>query len=149
MNATMPDDTRDGRPAFPEVARSLRGLGAPRDDDSGVESVVFGPLLEARRAAERALTAGDAMRAFNAARISAELRDAVKAKAAARTTGRDDRRRALEAELEELVAPLIAALDGLAAMSDGAWDVWISQVQRVFTAADRVAAQLAARLAAP
>lgn len=144
----MPDDGAP-RPQLPELARSLRGLGSSRGGDGAIEALVFGPLLDARRAAERALTADEAMRAFDAVRLGATLQDAVRSLAASRMPGRDDRRRALEAELEELVAPLVTALDVLAETGEGDWPEWVNAVQRVFTAADRVSAQLSSRVGQP
>ncbi|MEP6730278.1 MAG: hypothetical protein ABJE10_06560 [bacterium] len=143
----MPDT-----PLLPELARSLRSLGAQRDASSeAAHAAIFQPLLDARaRAAghdkDSVLGAlrGDAL----AARIGAQAVDAAVAgiEEPALT-------RALTAHATELVEPLRLALHALdsgatAALTDDAgWNAWVAQLRAVFTTAD-VACEALAKLLA-
>lgn len=132
----MPD-----APLLPELARSLRSLGAQSDASAdAAHSAIFVPLLDARaRAAgsskETALAAlrGDAL----AARIEAQAVDA-----AVHGIEHPALARALTAQSSEVMEPLhraLLALDEVAAAaleSDTAWDTWVARLRAVFTAAD-------------
>lgn len=124
---------------LPELARSLRLFGAPRDPASeAAHGAIFTPLLDARaRAATSDVHAalatfrGEAL----AARITARVADAAQA-------GISDApyARARSARARELLDPLRAelrALDLLAAKAgDGEWEPWVDQLRRVFATAD-------------
>ncbi len=143
----MPD-----APLLPELARSLRSLGAQRDAASdAAHGAIFPPLLDARaRAAgeskESVLAAlhGDAL----AARIEAQAVDA-----AVQGVEPPALARALTAQTSELMAPLRAALLALdsarasALLDDTGWDAWVARLRAVFTSAD-VACQALAKLLA-
>ena len=145
----MPD-TR--APNLPELARSLRSLGALRDGSSdAAHAAVFIPLLEARARAEGgsadvvlAALRGDAL----AARIEAQALDA-----AVHGVDVPSRARALSALTGELMEPLRAELLSLDAAAlearddDASWQRWVAQLKRVFAAAD-VACQALAWLLA-
>ena len=108
---------------FPEVTRSLRLLGSGRSLRAGDEARFFAPLLAARRSAAEAMTRGQAIVALDARRLRAALDAVLRAFASERHPERLAARRALEAELEDLVAPLHRALGDLAdvaASTDGA-----------------------------
>ncbi len=143
----MPD-----APLLPELARSLRSLGAQHDAATdAAHEAIFVPLLDARaRAAgtskQTVLAAlrGNAL----AARIEAHAVDA-----AVQGIEQPALARALTAQSSELMEPLhraLVALDGAAASaleSDSAWDEWVNRLRAVFTNAD-VACQGLARLIA-
>jgi hypothetical protein len=143
----MPD-----APNLPELARSLRSLGAQRDPcGESAHAAIFLPLLDARaRAAGKstnvvlAALRGDAL----SARIEAQAVDA-----AVHGIDQPARVRAISAQTAELVEPLrvsLLALDDLAPAarddSDG-WDAWVAQLRRVFASADVACQALALLLA--
>jgi len=142
---------------LPELARSLRAFGAPRDDaGEAAHAAIFSPLLDARARAglgdvEAALSAlrGEAL----AVRIASRVVDAAKA-------GQSDpaRARARAARATELLDPLraeLVALDALAAGARGGsaesegWRAWVDQLRRTFAAADDACRALARLLAEP
>jgi hypothetical protein len=142
---------------LPELARSLRALGAPRDAaGEAAHAAIFAPLLDARARAttgdvEVALSAlrGEAL----AVRIEARVTDAAE-------SGETDpaRARARAARARELLAPLrqeMRALDSLAASARGegptsaSWQAWVAQLRRVFASADDACRGLARLLSDP
>jgi hypothetical protein len=142
---------------LPELARSLRAFGAPRDAaGDAAHGAVFSPLLDARARAglgdvETALSAlrGEAL----AVRIRARVAEAASA-------GAPDaaRARARTARASELLEPLLshlAALDARAAQARGgapdspAWLDWVAQLRRVFASADDACRGIARLLAEP
>ena len=142
---------------LPELARSLRSFGAPRDAaGDAAHDAVFAPLLEARARAEL----GDveaALAALRGAPLATRIGGRV---AQAATDGEPDpaRARARAARASELIEPLVAALaalDSLAAVARGggtdspAWQAWITQLRRVFASADDACRALARLLAEP
>jgi hypothetical protein len=143
----MPDT-----PLLPELARSLRSLGAQRDASTeSAHAAIFVPLLDARaRAAgadKRTVLAalrGNAL----AARIEAQAVDA-----AVQGIEQPALARALTAQSTELMEPLhhaLVALDVAASSaleSDAAWDEWVARLRAVFTSAD-VACQALSKLIA-
>jgi hypothetical protein len=85
--------------------------------------------------------------AYDAARLEREYREAIAAFAAERHARSAPDRRALEAELSVLAAPLWTALGGLQRSAGAvrgahgpdrtaAWERWVAAVQQVFEAAD-------------
>jgi hypothetical protein len=145
---------------LPELARSLRTFGAPRDAaGEAAHSAVFVPLLDARARA----TTGDVEVALSAlrgealgVRIEARVADAAE-------SGETDpaRARARGARARELLEPLrqdLRALDALAVKARGTgpespeWSRWVAQLKRVFASADdacRAIARLLSEPAAP
>lgn len=131
---------------LPEFTRSLRALAVPSAPGSDHDRV-FKPLIQARTAAHKVHGVDAQVAAFDAARLEREWREAIAAFAAARHARSAPDRRALEAELEALAAPLWRALPAMqqagtaarAATADAraaAWERWVATVQAVFDAAD-------------
>lgn len=139
-------------PTLPELARSLRSLGAPRDAASeSAHAAIFPPLLDARARAvgssvDAVLSAlrGDAL----SARIEAAAVDA-----ALQGIAQPAVSRALTAQTSELMEPLRADLLTLDAFADAArvddagWNAWVAQLRRVFFTADVACQSLASLLA--
>ncbi len=129
---------------LPELARSLRAFGAPRDAaGEAAHAAIFSALLEARARA----TTGDADAALSALRGEPLARrvEARVAEAAEATEQDPARARARAARARSLVEPLrdeLRALDTLAAKARAggtaspAWEAWIVQLRRVFATAD-------------
>lgn len=140
---------------LPELARSLRAFGAPRDAATeAANAAIFTPLLDARARAGL----GDVEAALSALRgeaLSVKLRSRVADAAAAgqREPAAARARSARAAELLEPVLAELASLDRLAAKARGsttdapAWDEWVAQLRRVFASADDACRALAALLA--
>ena len=134
---------------LPELTRPLRSLGSRRGRLGIDHDRFFSPLLTARRRGERASDRQGRLRAFEGASIRTALDNAISDFAKARFPRRAPDRRALEAELQELAAPLmtsLAALDvyaGRATEEDTEsttfirWRSWCGAVQEVFERADR------------
>lgn len=131
---------------LPEFTRSLRALAVPSAPGSDHDRV-FKPLIQARTAAHKVQAPEAKIAAFDAARLEREWREAIAALAAARHGGSAPDRRALEAELGDLGAPLWSALARMQHAAQAAraaagparrvaWDAWVASVQQVFDAAD-------------
>lgn len=143
----MPD-----APILPELARSLRSLGAQGDAATeAAHAAIFLPLLDARARAtgetkESVLAAlrGDAL----SARIEAQAVDA-----AVHGVDQPARARSLTALTAELIEPLRRALldldkKSVSAQDDPtAWDAWVAQLRTVFSKADVACGALAKLLA--
>ena len=140
------------RPPLPELGRSLRALGAPRDAaGDAAHSAIFLPLLEARTRAANASPA-EVLGALRGNALSARI-EANVVDAAVHAIEDPRRARALSAQTTELIAPLRAALLELDTLSsaarddDTAWEAWIAQLRRVFGAADDACQSLSRLLA--
>lgn len=131
---------------LPEFTRSLRALGVPSERGSD-HDVVFAPLLDARRAAERAGSVEQQIAAFDAGKLERAWRAGIATLAERRTKLSVPDRRALGAELELLAAPVWRALVELKRAAEAtrlarpeerraAWELWVEEVRRVFRAAD-------------
>ncbi len=131
---------------LPEFTRSLRALGVPSERGSD-HDVVFAPLLDARRAAERAGSVEQQLAAFDAGKLERAWRSGIATLAERRQRMSPADRRALSAELELLAAPLWQALADLKRAAEAtrlarpderrqAWERWVEEVRRVFRAAD-------------
>jgi hypothetical protein len=141
---------------LPELARSLRSFGAPRDDASeAAHAAIFAPLLDARARAglgdvEAALSAlrGESL----AVRIGARVSETAAAGQVDPARGRARAARACEM-IEPLVREL-GVLDTLAAKARGgsaesaAWNAWVEQLRRVFASADDACRAVASLLSA-
>jgi hypothetical protein len=140
---------------LPELARSLRSFGAPRDAaGEAAHTAIFAPLLDARARAglgdvEAALSAlrGEPLAMRIAARVSETA-----------SAGQMDpaRGRARAARASEMIEPLVGeltVLDALAAKARGgssdsvAWSAWVGQLRRVFATADDACRAVAGLLA--
>ena len=126
---------------LPELARSLRSLGAVGDDAAeAAHCAIFVPLLEARSRAAGA-PAGEILRALRGDALSARI-EALVVDAAVEGIDQLALARALTAKAGEVMEPLRASLLELdtlasnAAESASAWDAWVAQLRRVFAAAD-------------
>ena len=134
---------------LPELTRPLRALGSRRGRLGIDHDRFFAPLLTARRRGERASDRQGRLRAFEGASIRTALESAIADFAKARFPRRAPDRRALEAELQELAAPLMTSLDALDVYAGRAteedsetttfvrWRSWCGAVQEVFERADR------------
>ena len=131
---------------LPEFTRSLRALAVPSAPGSDHDRV-FKPLIQARTAAHKVHAVDAQVAAFDATRLEREWREAIAAFAAARHGRSAPDRRALEAELDTLGAPLWSALQALqqsaaatrtvaVAERKAAWERWVLAVQHVFDTAD-------------
>ena len=136
---------------LPELARSLRAFGAPRDAESeAAHAAIFAPLLDARARA----TLGDVDDALSAlrgaplaTRIQARVTDAASAGEADAAAARARAARATEL-LDALLAAL-ATLDDVGIRARGRpagsdeWRAWVSALRQVFATADDACRALA------
>jgi hypothetical protein len=142
----MPDT-----PLLPELGRSLHSLGVQRDAaGEAAQSAIFLPLLDAR--ARAGFSRDSALRALRGATLSTRIQTQAVG-AAVQGIAQPARVRSLTAHAEEAIEPLRAALQALDEAADGArdgaerWDGWVSQLRRVYVAAD-VCCESLARLIA-
>lgn len=133
--------------AVPELTRSLRALGARRGVPGAEHDRFFGALLAARRAAEGALSADAVRAAFDPPALRGAIIQRLRELAAERYPADPPERRALEAELLDESASLLAGLDALhdaaralAGSADAErfarWRAWQRALQSVFERAD-------------
>jgi hypothetical protein len=142
---------------LPELARSLRSLGAARDPATqAAHDAIFPPLIAARVRASRA-EGRDVIHAFNGAALSEQIERAVNAAATLGTT-HPSVARARSARAKDLLGPLQSAFARLdeqgraaAAAAPGSepWERWVGALRRAFSAADEVCGQLARVLEEP
>jgi hypothetical protein len=147
--------------ALPELTRTLRAFGSRRhgksrrDSSPAEQQRFFAPLLEARRVARTAAVPADVIAAFDGVALSKSVHSTLREFAGERHSEQGPSRRALEAELEEIAEPLVAAMTSLAQAATDAkssiddlrlWRVWTAQVRTMFEVADRVWASLDAAL---
>ena len=134
--------------AIPEITRALRALGA-RQTLGREQEMLFGPLLAARRRAERASEMRTRLAAFEAAALREACEEALRDAATRRFPDEPPDRRALAAELHELAHAYMAALDRLEqsaaavraapdALQLRRWREWTAAVAALFSAADRL-----------
>lgn len=95
---------------LPELTLALRGLGSARGYPGSDHDRFFGPLLAARRAAQRASDPPGRLAAMRAAALAAELDRVFHEFAAERFPTNPSERRALETTFEDLAAPVRASL---------------------------------------
>ena len=143
--------------SLPELARSLRSLGAARDPATeAAHDAIFAPLIAARVRAARA-EGRDVVHSFNGATLLESIERGVNAAAAAGTDS-PAFARARSAAGRDAIEPLRAALRALddsaaAAAAEGAqspeWDHWIEALRLTFAAADEACGHLARVLAEP
>ena len=134
--------------ALPEMTRALRALGASRSPSRAEHDRFFAPFLHARRRAEAAHDPESQVAAFDVAVLRARLDELARGIAAERYAEHPAARRALEAELSDVLEPLAAPLARLAdaagrmrAEADEmrlvAWRRWAAELRGVFACADR------------
>lgn len=142
---------------MPEMTRGLRGLGRSGGDSAIAQQRFFEPLLLARRALQEAQAPEFRVRKFEPAEMIAKLRTTTLELAAHVYPESPPDRRALEAEFEDYLEPLVESLEALrkeAAFVESsephqrftAWREWTRQLRRVFMEADRSWAQIARSL---
>ena len=133
---------------LPELTLALRGLGSARAQPGRDHDRFFGPLLAARRSAQRAGDDAGRLAAFRAPALAAEIERVCHEFAVERFPSSLPDRRALEAELEDMAAPLRASLRRLAEVAalvasagdDTAfvwWRAWAAECRALFVSADR------------
>lgn len=138
---------------LPEFTRALRALGSRRSGPGPDHDRFFAPLLGALRAARETTDSVARLNALDGARLVADFHATLRTLAAEQFPRSGPDRRALEAELDDAIAPLIAALEKMraaAAPIAGAlggdapleavaslWDAWVDAGMAVFASADR------------
>lgn len=133
---------------LPELTLALRGLGSARGHPGVDHDRFFGPLLAARRAAQRASDPAGRLAAMRAPVLAAELKRVLTAFAAERFPASAPDRRALEAELDDLSAPVRASLGRLDEAARAAtdarddtslvwWRAWAAECRALFAHTDR------------
>ena len=134
--------------ALPEMTRALRALGASRTPSRDEHDRFFAPFLHARRRAEAAHDPESQVAAFDVAVLRARLDELARGVAAERYAEHPAARRALEAELIEVLEPLAAPLARVAdaaarmraeadEMRLAAWRRWAAELGSLFACADR------------
>lgn len=142
---------------MPEMTRGLRGLGKSGAANAELQHRFFEPLLLARRALQEAQAPEFRIRKFDPVEVLGKLQKAANELAAQVYSESPPDRRALEAEFEDYMEPLVAALGALrheSALVESsapsrrfvAWREWTHQLRRVFLEADRAWSQIAASL---
>jgi hypothetical protein len=142
---------------LPELARSLRSLGAARDQATqAAHDVIFPPLIAARVRASRA-EGRDVVHAFHGASLLEQIERAATAAACVDTT-QSSVARARSARARDAIAPLrpaFALVDERGRQAESAprgsepWEAWIDSLRRAFATADDVCGRLASVLAEP
>ena len=143
--------------SLPELARSLRSLGAARDPATeAAHDAIFAPLIAARVRAARA-AGRDVVHSFHGATLLEAIERGVNAAAIAGTES-PAFARARSAAARDAIEPLRAALQSLddraaEAAAEGAqspeWDLWIEALRLTFATADETCGHLARLLAEP
>ena len=138
---------------LPEIARSLRTLGTPRDPASAsAHDAIFPPLLAARAAA---MDVQLALSSFAGEALATTIESHASAAAQARATD-PAQARARSAQAIECLEPLRDELLQLDRLGQDArdrladadrWERWVHQLRRVFVEADRACGRLSTVLA--
>lgn len=132
---------------LPELTRGLKSLGSARARADAAQSEIFAPLLAARRRAARMGDPESRVQALDAGRLARELDVALRAVSAKRVRQATPERRALDAALDDAVAPLTATLISLGRAAEAygrsadpnrlvAWRAWTDATRAAFSAAD-------------
>jgi hypothetical protein len=132
---------------LPELTLALRGLGSPRGHPGPDHDRYFGPLLAARRAAQRASDPSGRLAAMRGSALEVELERVLHTFAEERFPASPPHRRALEAELDDLATPVRTSLRRLddaaravATASDDTafvwWRAWAAECRALFAHAD-------------
>jgi hypothetical protein len=148
----MPDETH-----LPELARSLRSLGAARDAATeAAHDAIFTPLIDARVRAARA-SGRDVIGLLRGSVLYEQIERGVVAAASA---GAEPpavaraRAAAARAMLEPVRAALVvlderATPASVAGLGTAEWEAWLTGLRRVFGTADDACLKLARLLAVP
>jgi hypothetical protein len=144
-------------PSLPELARSLRLLGAARDPATeAAHDAIYSPLIAARVRAARS-EGRDVVHSFHGASLLEAIeRGATGAASAGTDSPAVARARSAAARdaLEPLRQALLALDEGADAAATGGphspqWAAWIGALRRAFSAADEACSHLARVLAEP
>lgn len=133
---------------LPEVARGLRGLGAPHGPWADAHARFFAPLLQARRRLEGDEPMDWKVAGFDPTVLAERMRGVLATLALERHAERPPYRRALEAGLLQASEPLFRQLERLAhaarAVHEGdesrrfvEWRAWTAELRALFVDADR------------
>jgi hypothetical protein len=143
--------------SLPELARSLRSLGAARDPATeAAHDAIFAPLIAARVRAARA-QGRDVVHSFQGVALYEAIERGATTAASAGTKSAAEAR-ARSAAARDAIEPLRAALRTLdegapAAVAAGGqspeWALWIDALRRAFGLADEACGHLARVLAEP
>lgn len=147
----MPD------PSLPELARSLRSLGAAGDPATeAAHDAIFAPLIAARVRAARAEGRDVVLSFHGVALLEAIERGATTAASAGTKSPAEARARSAAARdaIEPLRSALLSLDEGASAataagMHSPEWALWIAALRRAFAIADEACGQLARVLAEP
>ena len=132
---------------LPELARAHRLLGSRRGGPVDQQARFLAPLLQARRRIEDEGDLDTRVVLLDARALRERIVAALQVIAKESYPSSHPDRRALEAELEESMAPLFGSLDTMASAANYfrtapeavrfmAWRSWVVTVSRVFTLAD-------------
>jgi len=139
---------------LPELMLSLRSFGSRRGMPNEAGSLeeeqarFFAPFLDGRRTAAQAISRPQVVAAFDSRQLASLVDDTVREFAGVRFANQAPARRALEAELFEIVEPLRDALTVLASLAEAIplgqnasvaehqWTLWLAQLRVVFRVAD-------------
>lgn len=155
----MPDGPRPDAPAtphapgpatytMPEFTRALRGIASANGLGRAEHASVFGPLLTARKLAERAGSVRARVAAFEPPRLQRAWLESIDSMAGSRIPKAGADRRAVTARLTEQAGPLLAGVAALEVVTqrvraagdapdEASWHAWIAAVQALFDEADR------------
>jgi hypothetical protein len=147
----MPDSS------LPELARSLRSLGAARDAATeAAHDAIFAPLIAARVRAARAEGRDVVLSFHGVVLLEAIERGATTAASAGTKSAAVARARSAAARdaIEPLRVALLSLDEGAAAATAAGvhsheWALWIAALRRAFAVADETCRQLARVLAEP
>jgi hypothetical protein len=133
---------------IPQLTRGLRSFASPASLGP-THDRFFAPLLDARRAAQRAGTWSSRLSAFDADRLEAILHATLRSLAEERHPKSAPDRRALAAQLDDACGDMFDAIAALgraaravteAPSEDArrrAWQTWLLELHGVFAGADR------------
>jgi hypothetical protein len=132
---------------FPELARDHRLLGSRRGGSVGAQSRFLGPLLDARKRLEKQPDLESRIAALDAMLLRDRVVASIQAIARDAFPASQPDRRALEAELEEVLAAFFRELDSVHAAAAifhaapesvrfNAWRDWVARVLHAYALAD-------------
>lgn len=137
-----------------ELTLALRSLGSHRRGADDLQRRYFEPLLSARRKLDRAAAPDAQVAALDARTLAAAYHELAHRIAEGSAGQAPSDKRALEAQIDEALAPLVRALDGLEAAASALrtsppdatiarWREWSALAGATFAAADRCWPQVA------
>ena len=132
---------------LPELARDHRRLGSRRGGSIGAQSRFLAPLLDARKRLEKEPDLESRIAALDARQLRDRVVGSIQAIARDAFPASEPDRRALEAELEEVMAAFFNELDSVHAAAAvfhaapepirfNAWREWMARVHHAYALAD-------------